>query len=463
MHFAEIPSHSFVFHSYLDELTEYQNVLMHIEDALMTLLLWRGHFPLKIGAKQFDLPIHSLNAFIIATVLVENPQYYPSFCFASIAWLMLAVMGWRRKNPDVWSRCYSFAEVLEMVLFGKCSTPPPTIKPFQGYEVAKASLEKWMKRLEEAEEKAQRAFIKAQKEEEERLKELEEIGEVDADISTKVGGGISIDPMKAALHPYQLLLGDICRGLAFVKHILSWEEAYLSFWVTTGSAFLAIACMFVPWFFIIKWTARIIVWTLFGPWMKLVDVFYVSTLKPEAEEERIEREKREQQERTLAASQAISEARQVRENAAKIKDMKQLLFGKFAMKVPILKTDRFHDIPLAQSSATPYEHKALTLAELAMQEAGYNRTRMPGQTLVGDMIPRVETESFTVAPTGKATATPEKLAKDTPGGGTKQTADSTATAYAHIGSMVVIAAVITFFGVPLLASYTEYLIRMVQK
>lgn len=425
----------------------------------MTLLLWRGHFPLKVGGMEFKLPIHSMNAFILATVLVENPQYYPSFCFASVAWLMMAVMGWRRNNPDLWSRCYSFTEIMEKLIIGKCSTLPPTIQPFQGYETAKAALEKWMKRIEDSEAKAQRAY----KEEEELMKELEAIGEADADISTKVGGGISIDPIKAALHPVQLILGVVCRALRFVKHILYWEEAYFAFWITIGSAILAIACLFVPWFFIIRWTARIIVWTLFGPWMKLVDVYYVSTLKPESEEERIEREQRERQERRLAAFQVLSDARLVRENAAKMRDMKRLMFGKFAVKVPILKQDRYSDTPLPQSSATPYERKTMTLAELAMQEAGYNRIRMPGQTLVGDMIPCLETDTFTAAPTGKATATPEKLAKNTPGGGTQQTSKSTATAYVHIGSMVFIAAVVTFFGVPVLASYTESIVAVVRK
>lgn len=436
---------------------------MYIEDALFTLLLWRGHFPLKIAGKEILLPIHSLNAFILATVLVEHPQYYPSFCFASVSWLMLAVMGWRRNNPNEWSRCYSFAEILEKVIIGKCSSPPRNIKPFQGFDAAKVALERWMKRVADSEEAAQRAYIQAQKEEEERLKELEAIGNADADISTKVGGGISVDPMKAALHPVQLLVGQICRVLRFIKHVVNWDEAYFSFWVTIGSAFLAFACLFVPWFFIIRWTMRCVVWLLFGPWMKFVDVFYVSKLKPETDEERIQREERERQERRMLTSKAAHEARQVRENAAKMRDMKQFMFGKFAMKVPILKQDRYNDTPLPQSSATPYEQKALSLAALAMQEAGYNRVRLPGQTLVGDMIPQVETSGFTVAPTGKATANPEKLAPDTPGGGTKQSSESTATAYAHIGSLVTVAAVITFFGVPILASYGEFAVGFVQQ
>lgn len=449
--------------SYMDELMEYQHVLMYLEDALMTLLLWRGHFPVKIGGKEYLIPIHSFNAFVVAVVLVERPEYYPSFCFAVIAWIMLAIMGWRRKNPDVWARCYSFAEIMEKIVVGKCSTPPHDIKPFQDFDVAKQALERWMNRLKEAEERAQRAQIEAEKEEAERLKELEEIGETDGDMSTKVGGGISIDPMKAVLHPVQLILGSVCEVLRFVKHVLYWEEAYFSFWITFASAVLAIVCLFVPWFFLIRWTARIVVWTIFGPWMKLVDIFYVSQIKPETDDERMTREQREKQQRRLATSMAAKQARLARENVAKMRDMKCAMFGRFSMKIPLLKMDRYIDRPLPESSAVPYKEKAMTLAELAMQEAGYNRVRLPGQTLVGDMIPRVESDSFTKAPTGKATSSPEKLAKDTPGGGTKQNSDSTVTAYVYIGSLVTVASVITFFGVPILASYTEFAVGMVQK
>lgn len=447
---------------YVDELTEYKNLVMYLEDAIFTLLLWRGHYDTTIFGKEISLPFHSLFAFVIAITLVESPQYYPSFCFACISWLLVAVMGWRRSSPDEWSKCQSYTEILEKVLIGKSSTPPHNIEPFQGFEAAQKAMEKWLNRIKEADEKAARDYALAQELEAERLKELEEIGEADADISTKVGGGLSIDPVGKVLFPVQLSLGVVCRALRFIKHVIYWEEAYFSFWVATGSAFLSIACLFVPWFFIMKWTARIIVWLVFGPWMKLVDIFYVSTLKPETEEERTAREEQERQARRKVASQAASDARLIRENAAKMKEMKKFMFGKFAVRVPILKQDRYNDRPLAHSSARPYKEKALTLAELAMQEAGYNRTRLPGQNLAGDMIPTAETSTFTRAPVGAATANPEKLAKNSPGSGGKIKPTTTAMAYTQLIAVVALAALLTFFGVPKMASFTEYAIETVR-
>lgn len=72
-----------------------------------------------------------------------------------------------------------------------------------------------------------------------------------------------------------------------------------------------------------------------------------------------------------------------------MKKMKKYMYGKFSLKIPTIKEERFVDRPLPESSAVPYQKKAMSLAELAMQEAGYNRTRLPGQNLVGDMIPKV--------------------------------------------------------------------------
>lgn len=432
--------------SYIEELQELQYALFYLEDALMTLLLWRGHFELEIFGRKIKLPVHSFNAFVVATFLVEHPQLVPSFCFAIITWLLIAVMGWRRNSANVWFRCYSWGEIMKKLALGDAVVPPHNVEPFENIDEVNAETERWVKRIEEAHKKAEKASAEAEKEEEARLKE---IGDADADIGTKVGGGISIDPVRSALFPVQLMLGLLCRAVRFVKNVVIWQEPYFSFWIATGSLALAIACVFVPWFWVLKWTSRLVVWTIFGPWMMLLDVYY---FKPETEEEQQKREEAEKKKRKLATSEAADKARQIRENAKKMKVMKKYMFGKFAMRIPILKQDRYLDIPLPESTATPFKEKEFSLAELAMQEAGYHRTKVPGQTLVGDMIPMVSTDTFTQAPIGKATAHPEKLAKDAPGAGEKIKSDTTTTAYVKIGAVLFLAVFVSFFGTPLLVS-----------
>lgn len=219
---------------------------------------------------------------------------------------------------------------------------------------------------------------------------MEEIGDTNVDISTKSGGrGVSIDPLKPILYPIQQYLGITCNIMRFIKNVIIWEESYFAALISLASIVLAVALAFVPWAFIFRWTSRIIVWTVFGPWMKAVDIFYVSKIKPLTEEE-MEAQEHEakllRQERTRAAA---LEAKIAREDAKKLKDMKKYMFGKFITHVSVLKLDRFRDVPLPCSSATPCDQKSLPMSELAMKEAGKDRTRIPGQQLVGTMIPKV--------------------------------------------------------------------------
>jgi len=404
--------------SYIDELYELQHTWFYIEDGLSSLLLWRGHFEWTIPFTEIelDLPIHSMFAFVVFTFLVEHPTFIPSFCFAWLAWLLIAIGVWRQEVENPWWRCHSYTQIISMLSLGDDFVEPHKIQPFENFEEAKKEAEDWVNRIEEAEKRATRAAEEANEAEVERQRELAEIGEIDTDLGTKINGaGITPNPVKAALYPIQLMLGILVRTIRIVKNVLTWQEAYLSFWISTGSLVLAIISLFIPWFWCLKWGSRIFVWTIFGPWMKLVDIYYFSLIEPETEEQRQRRQKAEKIAHKLTHTDAVTQARILRENTAKLKSMKRYMFGKYALRVPILKQDRYADIPLAESFATPYREKDFSLAELSFQEAGYNRKRIPGQTLVGDMIPYVQEEDFTVAPTGKATLHSEKLSRNTPG------------------------------------------------
>lgn len=111
--------------------------------------------------------------------------------------------------------------------------------------------------------------------------------------------------------------------------------------------------------------------------MKLVDTFYVSKKKPLTEEEQMERSEMEREKRRLQTAKAVADARVKREDAAKMKAMKKHLFGKFITRVPVLKEDRYLDMPLPDSSAVPYEPEPLPLSEL-----GKFRERCVGPAVV---------------------------------------------------------------------------------
>lgn len=314
-----------------------------------------------IGGKQFRLPVHSVTAFLAFVLVVERPQLFPSFFLFGVAWLLLAAMSYRRGLPDVWSRCKSYTELSQALILGESKVPPDSIEAYYNYDKAQAFLESWKKRISDAEKEAAKAYEESLKTQEEYAQEMEEFGDATTDLSTK-RGEFSIDPFKPILFPVQQNLAMICRYVRHVKvsfllrvvyylaarsqpprpkYVIFWEECYISFWVVSGCLLLAIIFMFVPWFFLLKWTARILVWTFFGPWMKLVDIYYVSKIEPPSEEEVALRKERNREKRRLAASAAVTEARIKRENIAKTKAMKKYMFGKFVVRVPVLKQDRY--------------------------------------------------------------------------------------------------------------------------
>lgn len=451
--------------------------MFYLKDAVTSLMLWRGTLPLSVGLISFKIPIHSMTAFIMATVLVERPQLFPSFIFGCFAWFMIATNDYRRALPDVWMQCKSFLELFEILVFGKSSTPPDSIEPFQNSEETQAFLEAWTKRITMAEEKVAKQYEEAMTEREAYEREMEEIGE-GGDMSTK-SRGVSIDPFKPILFPVQRNLAMVLRYVRTLKHILSWEECYISFWVTVGCGMLSFVFFFIPWFFVIKWVSRIVVWTIFGPWMRLVDIYVVSK-EPLSEQEEQEKQRIRREKRYLKHTEAVGIARIKREDAIKLKAMKKYMFGKFIIRVPVLKEDRYRDHPLPESSAKPYKPDPRTLSELAMEEVGYRKTRLPGHHLKGDMIPRVsvcwavcwycfdlltkllfslkyETVLFTEAPIGQPTAKPSLLDREFDHNAPYVTGpDSTAAAYAKITSILVTAGIVTWFGVPILAGVTEY-------
>lgn len=230
---------------------------------------------------------------------------------------------------------------------------------------------------------------------------MEEIGEADTDISTKARAGFSIDPFKPILFPLQQSLATVVRYLRHIRYVMFWEECYISFWVVTGCLLLSVIFLFVPWFFLLTWGARVTVWSLFGPWMKLVDILYVQKIKPPTESEREERKIKKREKHHSMMSEAVADARIKREKAAKLKAFKKYMFGKYITRVPCLKEDRFRDMPLEDSFAVPYFPERKPLSELAMEEAGYKSTRLPGQHLVGDMIPKVRCVALALCKRGK--------------------------------------------------------------
>ena len=121
-----------------------------------------------------------------------------------------------------------------------------------------------------------------------------------------------------------------------------------------------------------------IVWGLFGPHMKFVDVFLEAQAKKNDTSVEKELEKFRQESKL---------ARLRREEALKLKAVKEIRFGKFITQVPAFNLARHHDRPLPQSSARIFCREAQPTEDIVKVDTSL---WLPGQQLHGSMIPRPE-------------------------------------------------------------------------
>ena len=302
------------------------------------------------------IPIYSYLMCFTAFTVIDNIYLVPTYFFFWMGILLIGTMHFRLTNPDPWSRCKTFSEVFQNAILGKCNAPM-TIKARKSDDEIDAFTEYWETKIresDEASEERNKALLKVREEEE---RENEEIGDT-IDIATK--HGVDFNPLKRILYPLQMWLCWFCEYLRFIRNVLNWEEAYISSIFTVSCFLVAAFLYFVPWAFLIYWTSHIFVWTLFGPWMGLVDRFYIQKLKPLTTEEKILLERKAAERRLALIQNSAFQAQLHREYLVKLSGMKKYLFGKFMIKTPVYKLAQFQDIPLKSSTATPIEESPLT-------------------------------------------------------------------------------------------------------
>ena len=102
------------------------------------------------------------------------------------------------------------------------------------------------------------------------------------------------------------------------------EVTNLAFIVTATFLSAGLVALVLPWGFILTWIGRVIVWGFLGPHMKIVDLFLRAN------------ETKDGSLNDLVKNFDIqsNRARLRREEALKVKDMKEVAFGKFSVQVP---------------------------------------------------------------------------------------------------------------------------------
>ena len=137
---------------------------------------------------------------------------------------------------------------------------------------------------------------------------------------------------------------------------------------------------------------RIIALVALGPWNAIIDRVYFRKDLNMTDEEKDEELRLRLKARYKEVVESATSFFVRKENAIKMRDMKQFMFGKFLLRVPRFCEDLYEDYPLPSSYCNPVDRK--TSIHVTQQKYG--------QRLFGDMIPQREIQSVPVATAPKA-------------------------------------------------------------
>jgi len=363
--------------SYANELQGYVEVLYYLERSIKTLLLWRGHFPIEYQGETYQLPLHSMIAFTMGVLLVENFERFPAFFLFSIAWFMLATNEERNRNPDPWHQCASFSQMaLSLILDGPKAKRDMRINDdlrerIKSYEATKEKAKQRQLRRIEMTKRAMRGDI------------TDYVGEEDSDneqvkVETDTGG-FQMNVLKPVLLPIQKGLGHACVYLRVTKSVIVWDEPVYAFVITLLSILGGFQALFLPWTFIVRNSLRVAVWAFLGPWMKLVDIHLVQQFESEDDDNYVIQVLQWMQHHSRLLLFRDRTLMTYKESVLKTRAMKRYMFGKFIVRVPQFKEFRYTDVPLSElSTAVPYSRDA---PPVVISDHKH------GQRLTGDMVP----------------------------------------------------------------------------
>lgn len=367
-----------VVNAYRNELEGYLIVWHYIKQAAITIFLWRGQKEFSFAGRKVLIPIHSAIAFVMGITLVENFNYLPSYSLFSIAWLLLATNEFRLQHPSPWHASLSYLQLWQAIWANQ--VPAGVIRAHQNEEAIQ-KYEAEMKRCQEKEvARAQQARETAERIDalfsDERNSAAEAFHEDDF---TKLGANrLTLNPLAKALLPIQQTLGEVCKALRIISSVILWDESIYAFLIVTCCLILGFLFLWIPWSIFLRWVIRILVWTFLGPWMKLLDIFYVQAQERDGEDES-ELLQRLFEEKLNAFEASREVLMKAKEEILKARAMRKVMFGRFVTRVPQFKEYRFPDVPRPESYAQ--------LAATRDDDPVVIERRSYGQTLMGQMIP----------------------------------------------------------------------------
>lgn len=317
---------------YFLEILDYELYFDDIINALKIVFLWRGHFPLRFSCFQkkftFKAPFHSMIAFTWGILLSLDFDRFVSFLCFSIAWVLFGTLEAGRSDPNPWKRPRTYLDLLSMLVFNKSFVvhkieENENVDELMAYDKQRNDIMKFRK------EKIQEMRIRQEKDEIQMQKDERELDKKNND-ATNLALGPSIlflSPFKDILYPVQDILFVTCVYLRYFKSVVTWRDSISAFWLATISLVLTATSFFVPWTFLFIWTFRIVAVVFLGPWMKLVDIFFVENLRGLTVAERKVRAEAEMERRYEFLMQESKLRRLIKEHKMKRRAFEKYMFG----------------------------------------------------------------------------------------------------------------------------------------
>lgn len=359
--------------AYGQEVRSYFLMVVHAKNALKSILLWRGHYEINFcNCLRFKIPLNSMILFCLGIIVAEKPILGPSAFFFVIAWIMLSLSANQQSRPSPWNKPRSYTDLFFSFIFGRKQRL--SIEPYEKHQEDINFTSDLRAQKKASGQEVESFFDRVMYD----MKELEKAKKTEDDAMSSKKNLFSTPnmvPFESVLYPVQLQTAEIVSIIRYIKGILNWSYSTISFWITTGAIILSILS-FLMYDAAMHWILRVIVWLFFGPWMKLVDIFYFQKVdnmtKSEKEMYTKAKEKRRRK-------KVRSELRQMEENVMQLAAMKQHLFGTYILPVPSWKKpERYQSAPLPKSSAYPCDVKKLESVP---------KKRLMGQSIDDKMIP----------------------------------------------------------------------------
>ena len=288
-----------------------------------------------------------MTAFTWAILLSYDFDRIVSFLCFAVAWILFATLEVQRKNPNPWKRPRTYIDLLGTFLFNK-SLAHHVIAENENIEDTMVYDDRYESEMKFRKAAMEESVKRQELEQQKLLKEEKELDKQSRDKVMALSYGPSrlyLAPFEDILAPVQKMLYEWCVYSRCISSVVTWSDSVVAFWIASIALLASALLFFVPFSFLFRWGFRIVSIAVLGPWMKLVDIFFIKnddddSLTYEERKAKMEVEMQERYDFIVGDSRI---RRIFKERRMKTRGMEKYLFGqvRLVFNSPFMGTDFF--------------------------------------------------------------------------------------------------------------------------